>query len=147
MQLQRKKQYHLWPLIDLMFNKYEHKVAMLMRLIVGPLGPKRWQEIVSVHVLCFQVLSLGSLQYIFFCKELVISNEQSLDMLMVRNQNHEWKNILNKLGLQISSMFELTWRVSKQLRRWLLLTLMLTSILPNLQEIPCCFMQQHQKFL
>jgi len=41
MQLQRKKQYRLWHLIYLMFNKQEHKVAMLMRSIVGPLGPKR----------------------------------------------------------------------------------------------------------
>jgi hypothetical protein len=32
---------------------------------------------------------LGSLQYILFYKELIISSEQSLDMLMMTNQNHE----------------------------------------------------------
>ncbi len=57
MQLQRRKQYHLWPLIDLMFNKQEHEVAMLIRSTIGPLGPKRWWKIVLVHVLCFQLLS------------------------------------------------------------------------------------------
>ncbi len=44
-------------------------------------------------------------------------------------------------------MFELTWGASKQLRRWLLLTLMLTNILPDWQDVPCCFMQQHGSFL
>jgi hypothetical protein len=38
---------------------------------------------------------LGSLQYIFFCKELIISNEQHLDMLTMTNQKHEWNNILD----------------------------------------------------
>jgi hypothetical protein len=38
---------------------------------------------------------LGSLQYIFFCKELIISSEQFLDMLMMTNQKHEWNNILD----------------------------------------------------
>jgi hypothetical protein len=37
----------------------------------------------------------GSLQYIFFCKKLIIFSEQSLVMLMMTNQKHEWKNILD----------------------------------------------------
>jgi hypothetical protein len=37
----------------------------------------------------------GSLQYIFFYKELVIFGEKYLDMLMMTNQNHQWKNILS----------------------------------------------------
>jgi hypothetical protein len=38
---------------------------------------------------------LGFLRYIIFYKQLVISGEQSLDMLMMTYQNHEWNNIVN----------------------------------------------------
>ncbi len=41
MEFSRRKQYRIWPSINLMFNKQEHKVAMLMRSTIGPLGPKR----------------------------------------------------------------------------------------------------------
>jgi hypothetical protein len=50
---------------------------------------------------------LGSLHYIFFYKELVIFGEQSLDMLTMTNQNHEWKNILNNWVYKCQACFNL----------------------------------------
>jgi hypothetical protein len=37
----------------------------------------------------------GSIQYILFCKELIIFSEQYLDMLTMTNQKHDWNNILD----------------------------------------------------
>jgi hypothetical protein len=39
----------------------------------------------------------GYLQHIFFYKELVIFGDQSLDMLMMTNQNREWNNIFTNV--------------------------------------------------
>jgi hypothetical protein len=122
-----------------MFSKQEHKVAMLMRLIVGPLGPKWW---------CFQLSSNTWLPTIYILLQGIHHISWEIFGHVDDDKPKLWmKEHIKQLDLQMSSMFKFTWRVSKQSKRWLILTLMLTSILPNLQEIPRCFMKQHGNFL
>jgi hypothetical protein len=80
---------------------------MLMRSTIEPLGPKRWWETISSHVLCFQLSSITWLPTIYILLQGIHHIWWAIFGHVDDDKPKPWmKEHVRQLGLQMSNMFD-----------------------------------------